>query len=53
MTEPIKVAVVGTGRFGQQHARVYHELPEAELVGVFDTRPARTDGILRPRSGRT
>ncbi|MBI1954766.1 MAG: Gfo/Idh/MocA family oxidoreductase [Acidobacteria bacterium] len=41
MNERNKVAVVGVGRFGQQHARVYHELPEAELVGVFDIQPQR------------
>ena len=41
MSETTKVAVVGVGRFGQQHARVYHELPEAELVGVFDLQPQR------------
>jgi predicted dehydrogenase len=29
------------GRFGEQHARVYRELPEAELVGVFDVNAAR------------
>ncbi|MBI4479052.1 MAG: Gfo/Idh/MocA family oxidoreductase [Acidobacteria bacterium] len=41
MDEPIKVAVVGVGKFGQHHARVYHELPGAELVGVYDTDAAR------------
>jgi predicted dehydrogenase len=41
MNEPIKVAVVGVGQFGQNHARVYHELPQAELVGVYDTDAAR------------
>ena len=41
MNERTKIVVVGAGRFGQQHARVYHELPEAELVGVFDTDPQR------------
>ena len=37
MDRTIKVAVVGVGRFGRHHLRVYHELPGAELVGVFDT----------------
>jgi predicted dehydrogenase len=31
------VAVVGTGDFGRNHARVYRELPGAELVGIVDT----------------
>jgi predicted dehydrogenase len=36
------VGVVGVGALGQHHARVYRELPEVELVGVFDRDPART-----------
>jgi len=41
MNQPIKVAVVGVGKFGQNHARVYGELPQAELVGVYDSDAAR------------
>jgi predicted dehydrogenase len=37
----VKVAVVGVGKFGQHHARVYDELPQAELVGVFDISATR------------
>ena len=36
MTKPIPVAVIGAGHMGRHHARVYHEMPEAELVGVVD-----------------
>jgi len=32
----IRVAVVGCGEFGRNHARVYRELEGVELVGVFD-----------------
>ena len=32
----IKVAVIGVGSMGRNHARVYSELPEAELVAVAD-----------------
>ena len=35
-TGKIRVAVVGTGEFGRNHARVYREIQGAELVGVFD-----------------
>ena len=41
MEDRIKAGVVGVGKFGQQHARVYHELAGAELVGVYDTDAAR------------
>lgn len=36
-TKPVDVAVVGVGRMGQHHARVYHELPEAKLAAVVDS----------------
>ena len=41
INHPVKVAVVGVGKFGQHHARVYRELPGAELAGVYDTDAAR------------
>jgi predicted dehydrogenase len=41
----IKVAVVGVGRFGRQHARLYREMPEAELMGVFDADQQRASEV--------
>src|SRR5213593_447950 len=38
----MKVAVIGVGHLGKQHARLYAELPEVELAGVVD--------ILKPRA---
>src|SRR5947207_3215542 len=38
----IKVAVIGVGHLGKQHARLYAGLPEVELAGVVD--------ILKPRA---
>ena len=32
-----RVAVVGCGEFGRNHARVYQEMDSAELAGVFDS----------------
>lgn len=37
----IRVAVVGCGEFGRNHARVYKEMEGADLVGVFDSDAAR------------
>lgn len=34
--ERVRVIVVGVGHLGKNHARVYHEIEEAELVGVVD-----------------
>jgi predicted dehydrogenase len=39
MRASIKVAVIGTGALGKEHARIYHELAtkgQVEFVGVFD-----------------
>jgi len=33
----IKVAVIGVGSMGRNHARVYWEMPSAELVAIADT----------------
>jgi predicted dehydrogenase len=41
----VKVGVVGVGSLGQWHARVYSELPDAELVGVHDASPSRAAEI--------
>ncbi|MDL5363606.1 Gfo/Idh/MocA family protein [Halalkalicoccus sp. NIPERK01] len=33
---PVRAGVIGVGSMGQNHARVYRELPETQLVGVHD-----------------
>jgi len=37
----VRVAVVGAGRFGEEHLRAYRGIPEARLVGVVDADAAR------------
>lgn len=41
----VRVAVVGAGEFGRNHARVYRELPDAELTGIFDVDSARAAAV--------
>ncbi len=41
----IRVGVVGVGSYGRNHARVYRELPGAELIGVLDIRPDRAESV--------
>lgn len=36
----LRVAVVGVGSMGKNHARIFHELETAELVAVVDADPA-------------
>ncbi len=37
----VRVAVAGVGSLGEHHARLLHEIPGAELAGVYDARPER------------
>jgi predicted dehydrogenase len=37
----MRVAVIGAGEFGRQHARVYRRLDGVELVGIVDKDPER------------
>ncbi|HKW56292.1 MAG TPA: Gfo/Idh/MocA family oxidoreductase [Candidatus Acidoferrum sp.] len=41
----IRAAVVGTGEFGRNHARVYRELEGAELIGVYDADASRAEAV--------
>lgn len=40
-TRTVRVGVFGVGRLGGFHTRIYSELPEVELVGIYDTDAAR------------
>ena len=42
---PIKVGVIGVGSLGQHHARLYADIPEADLVAVVDTDAGRAQAI--------
>jgi predicted dehydrogenase len=46
-TKPIRVAVVGTGHFGQFHAKHYGANPQAELVAVVDSNRQVADAVAR------
>ena len=39
MSQKVKVGVAGVGHMGKEHARIYAEMAEAELVGVHDSNP--------------
>jgi predicted dehydrogenase len=39
MSQTVKVGVAGVGHMGKEHARIYAESKEAELVGVHDSNP--------------
>lgn len=35
-TDPLKLVQIGTGGIGNYHLRIYKDLPEIQVVGVFD-----------------
>ena len=39
MSTPLPVAVIGCGRMGRLHARVYSQMPRVKLVGICDADP--------------
>ena len=41
----IRTGVVGVGSLGQWHARIYSEMPDVELVGVYDADKKRAQEI--------
>ncbi|MDD2236779.1 MAG: Gfo/Idh/MocA family oxidoreductase [Kiritimatiellae bacterium] len=46
----IKVGVAGVGALGQHHARIYTELEQADMVGVYDVDPAAAQ-VVADRHG--
>lgn len=52
MTTPLRVGVFGTGALGRHHTRILSQLPEAELVGVFDTREEIARAVAEPHGAR-
>jgi len=45
--DKIRVGVVGVGRLGQHHTRIYAELPNTDLVGVVDIDRSRAIKIAK------
>lgn len=45
MNDQVDVGVIGVGAMGKHHARVYNELPDANLAGVADADTNRADEI--------
>ncbi|HPW64939.1 MAG TPA: Gfo/Idh/MocA family oxidoreductase, partial [Candidatus Omnitrophota bacterium] len=43
MEPKIRVGVVGVGHLGKEHARIYSQLSECQLVGISDRDPAKAD----------
>ena len=44
---PVRTAVIGVGAFGQNHARVYSQLPDVELIAVVDQDAGRAQEVAK------
>jgi UDP-N-acetylglucosamine 3-dehydrogenase len=49
----MRVAVIGVGSMGRNHARVYWEMPGVELVGVADASTATAESVARRYAARS
>ena len=41
----MKIGVIGVGHLGQHHARIFNELKDTALIGVYDSNQARAEEI--------
>jgi len=48
----LRTGVIGVGHLGRHHARVYSELGDCELVGVYDTDSARASAVASELGSR-
>lgn len=48
--QAIGVGVIGAGIMGEMHARVYHELPQTDLIGIADINPKRAKSLAEKYS---
>jgi len=46
------MAVVGTGFWGKNHARIYRELQETDLIAVCDVDPLRAKAVAEQFGAR-
>ncbi|MCF7838652.1 MAG: Gfo/Idh/MocA family oxidoreductase [Candidatus Marinimicrobia bacterium] len=52
MSRRVRMGVVGVGSLGQHHARIYAELPQVELVGLYDADAARVAEVAARHGAR-
>lgn len=45
--QPLRVAVIGVGHLGKEHARILAGLPDVELVGVVDANAEQAQAVAR------
>ena len=51
MTKKLRAGVVGVGSMGLNHARIYHDLDQAELTAVYDANSSTAERVVRKYGG--
>ena len=51
-TKTLRCAVVGVGRMGQHHARIYSQMDGVDFVGVVDQSEERRNDIVEEWGGK-
>ena len=46
-TNSVKIGVIGVGHLGNFHVQQIQEIPQAELIGIFDENPERAIEISK------
>ncbi|MGE5810360.1 MAG: Gfo/Idh/MocA family oxidoreductase, partial [Ignavibacteria bacterium] len=41
--EKLKVGVIGTGHLGKLHLKMFKQIENCELVGIYDVNPEQAD----------
>src|SRR5712671_6441980 len=41
----VRIGVIGLGHLGSLHARMFHEIPSADLIGVTDLDKAKAEAV--------
>lgn len=49
---PFKTALLGCGRIGERHARIFASVPESRLVALVDVRAEKAETYARSHGGR-
>lgn len=43
----LRIGVVGVGHLGSKHAEIYHKIPTAEFVGIYDVDKSRAETVAK------
>jgi predicted dehydrogenase len=49
--EKIRTAVIGAGKMGSLHSRIYHSMDQVDLVAVVDKDPAKAEKLVNQYGG--